>query len=352
MTFVTKIRLGQEGGAFSSIAAATAVNKAVTIAMDGYAAAIFYFKGAVHAGFNLVFEASPNSTDGVDGDWFPIPGVNVNVVSMALALNTGVLPTNGVTTWAVNTTGCAWARARVTAATSGTLDVAAVSTAEGLVRAIASAGGGSGGAVTVTSGNITVAGTVAVSSVAGTVTVGGTVALSGTSPVSGSVAVNGGGATSIAKLEDAASADGDMGVSILGVRQPAVPVDSTSAAGDYSALLVDREGKLIISGNGGPAQTEFGFVGLTGTSSTQILAAGAAGVRHYITDIVIENASTANRVTIRDGATAIMTVSVPANDTRSLSFHTPLRGGAAAILNAQALASTAINVWTTGYAGI
>jgi len=73
------------------------------------------------AGANLTFEASLNSTNGTDGDWFAIQGARSNAntaesATGALALGAGAANPYG---WRLNTASYAWVRARATAITSG-----------------------------------------------------------------------------------------------------------------------------------------------------------------------------------------------------------------------------------------
>lgn len=67
-----------------------------------------------------------------------------------------------------------------------------------------------------------------------------------TQPRSITSIVPGVGATNLGKAEDAASADGDVGVASLGVRQP-IPVTTTNAVGDYAFLSMDDQGRLWIN---------------------------------------------------------------------------------------------------------
>ena len=117
----------------------------------------------------------------------------------------------------------------------------------------------------------------------------------------------GSSATNLGKAEDAVHASGDVGVEILGVRVPATPASQTSANGDYGALAINTEGKLVVSVG---AADELGWqanpVTLTTTTSTALKAAAGAGIRNYISDITIANTSaTGVRVDILDGATVI-----------------------------------------------
>lgn len=72
----------------------------------------------------------------------------------------------------------------------------------------------------------------------------------------------------------------------------------------------------------------------TDGTSTQCIAAGAAGIKHYITRVTITNTSASNiYVEIKDGATAKHTVPVPANAGATIGFDPPLPGSAATAWN-------------------
>lgn len=100
-------------------AALVGVAQVIAVPMDGFSSGSFYFSG-VHAGFNLIFEQSPDSTDGVDGVWFATLGSSVGT-SSAPSTTTGSLTANSSVAFDVSCPGAAWLRARVTARTSGTL---------------------------------------------------------------------------------------------------------------------------------------------------------------------------------------------------------------------------------------
>ena len=93
--------------------------------------------------------------------------------------------------------------------------------------------------------------------------------------------VPGTGATNLGKAEDAASADGDTGVMVLGVRGYAGP----GTDGDYGALHIDSEGKLRVVPNRDLQRISVQSGGLTTTAvaytagdtvGTQFTVAGAA----------------------------------------------------------------------------
>lgn len=65
----------------------------------------------------------------------------------------------------------------------------------------------------------------------------------------------------------------------------------------------------------------------TSTSETTVLTAGAAGVFHDVTSIILTNTSaTATTATIKDATagTTRLVIEIPANDTRGVSFSHPL----------------------------
>lgn len=184
----------------------------------------------------------------------------------------------------------------------------------------------------------------------GTVT-GRFLAEDGVTPTS--VSVNGSGTGSIAKAEDAAHASGDLGVPMWGVRQAATPAAPASAAGDYSFIAVDREGKMIPSGQGAPEVSFQSYTNLTTTADVAIRAAGAAGIRNYVTDVILDNTgAAAARVLIKDGSTVIFSATVPAGSTLAFGFHNPIFGAAATALNAALGAAGTVSVTLSGYLGV
>lgn len=170
--------------------------------------------------------------------------------------------------------------------------------------------------------------------------------------ISGAVTI-GAAATSIGKAEDAVHASGDVGVPSLGVRQPATPAIPTSAAGDYSYVLVDSEGKQLPSGQGAPETAFQSYTNLTAVTNVALRAAGAAGIRNYLKDIVLDNTgAAAARVIIQDGTTTIFSATVPASSTLTHTFTQPVRGTAATALNAQLGAAGTVSVTASGFLGV
>jgi len=156
------------------------------------------------------------------------------------------------------------------------------------------------------------------------------------------------------KAEDAVAASGDIGAFTLGVRAPVTPVAATSAAGDYSAFLVDAEGKTIISGAyAAPEQTKQARIDYTAITDLQLLPSAGAGLRNYITDLTVENTgASAARFLLRDGTTTVWSCTVPAGSTFTKVWETPLRLTAATVVNGQLGVAGTVTVSVSGYVGV
>lgn len=120
----------------------------------------------------------------------------------------------------------------------------------------------------------------------------------------------------------------------------AVAADVTAVtAGDAVDLIADLNGKQIILPYAIPENMEYGVTAaITGTSVAEILAAAAAGIRHYVTSLTVINshATVGTVVEIRDGTTTVIHrgYAAPVGGGYSVSFPVPLRGTAATALNA------------------
>ena len=195
--------------------------------------------------------------------------------------------------------------------------------------------------------------------------------------------VPGVGATNLGKAEDAIAASGDTGVAVLAVRDDVISSDA--ADGDYTFLKTNSLGELYVGGvandavdAGNPVKIgamaratdptavadadrvnimadvlgkvvqlpyaitpkHFQYAaasgGEVGTADVAIKAAGAAGVRNYVTsvDIVNQHASVDTETVIKDGATVIWRGYCRAGGGGySIVFPTPLRGTAATAMN-------------------
>ena len=72
----------------------------------------------------------------------------------------------------------------------------------------------------------------------------------------------------------------------------------------------------------------------TDGTSTQCIAAGGAGIKHYITSVVLCNTSATNiTVDIKDGSTVKVSIPVPANSGAIFNPPVPIPGSAATAWN-------------------
>lgn len=106
------------------------------------------------------------------------------------------------------------------------------------------------------------------------------------------------------------------------------------AAADRTNNQSDLDGALIVRNNFALGDLVNGNASNTDGTSTQVLAAGAAGVKHYITDVTITNTSASNiYVELKDNTTVKWTFPVPANGGVTHHFASPLGGTAATAWN-------------------
>lgn len=213
-------------------------------------------------------------------------------------------------------------------------------------------------------------------------------------------------ATSLGKAEDAAHASGDVGVFSLGVANEAQT--SLAADGDYIAqatdtkgntlnvgniahdgvdagnplkvgaqarsseptavasadrvnLIADLVGKLIVLPYANPENFVSGAItsAMTGTTSTSLIAAPAAGLRNYITQITVSNAhaTVGTDVIIQDGSGGTTLYTIPAAAVyggATITFPTPLRQPttATAIYCANVTTGASTKVSASGYKGV
>ncbi|MCX6603414.1 MAG: hypothetical protein NTV52_07460 [Acidobacteria bacterium] len=127
-------------------------------------------------------------------------------------------------------------------------------------------------------------------------------------------------------------------------------VDTTLVAGDTSDLFVSSAGQLVQKPYAS-AELDWQYTGvLTTTTAQAVRAAGAVGVRNYVTGLQYQNANaTTATVLVLDGATLIAQYNAPGNMAAPavIGFATPLRGTAATALNVNcgtAAASLQVNV--------
>jgi len=122
---------------------------------------------------------------------------------------------------------------------------------------------------------------------------------------------------------------------IGGVVRTALPA-ATVVAGDAVRSTFSRSGQMVCK-EFAPSDLDF-IVNTTVTTNTQtaIRAAQGADIRQNVTQITYQNTNaTATTLTIQDGSSPLIAISVPASMTlaQQLTFPTPLRGSANAALN-------------------
>lgn len=144
------------------------------------------------------------------------------------------------------------------------------------------------------------------------------------------------------KVEPAGAAAHDAAVSGNPTRIAGRAASATLAAvanGDTCDLVTDLNGKLVTMPYGVPEVTVSGATAaITGTSVAAVIAAGASGVRNYVTSILVTNshATVGTLVEIRDGTTTVLWrgYAAPLGGGFSCHFPKPLRGTAATAINA------------------
>lgn len=143
---------------------------------------------------------------------------------------------------------------------------------------------------------------------------------------------------------------------LLGAR--AINASPTAVANaDVTTLSADLLGKLITVPYAPPELFVSGVTAdIVNTTRTEVIAAGAAGVRHYITHILVQNshATVSSWVNIEDGTTAKYSVyALAGGGGASITLPVPLVGTAATAWNASAVTTGAnIRVSMSGYKAV
>lgn len=122
-------------------------------------------------------------------------------------------------------------------------------------------------------------------------------------------------------------------------------------------LVADLVGKLIVLPYANPENFVSGTATATDTTSTSLIGAPATGLRNYITQITVWNASAANSyVKIQDGSggTTLYVIPAPTLGGSVITFPTPLRQPttATAIYFAANASMNAVFVSASGYKGV
>lgn len=127
---------------------------------------------------------------------------------------------------------------------------------------------------------------------------------------------------------------------------------------DRSDFITDLAGKQIVLPYANPENFVSGAIttAMTGTTDTTLLAAPAAGLRNYITQITVSNshATVGTDINIKDGSTTIYVIPAAAvYGGAVLTFPTPLRQPttATAINAANVTTGSSTKVSASGYKG-
>lgn len=132
-------------------------------------------------------------------------------------------------------------------------------------------------------------------------------------------------------------------------------------ANDRSNLHTDLAGKLLVLPYANPENFVSGAItsAMTGTTSTSLIAAPAAGLRNYITQITVSNAhaTVGTDIAIQDGSGGTTLYTIPAAAVYGgavVTFPTPLRQPttATAIFCANVTTGASTKVSASGYKGV
>lgn len=157
----------------------------------------------------------------------------------------------------------------------------------------------------------------------------------------------------------AGSADSGKPVKIGGIAKNAEPTALTT--GQRAQCYTDLVGKLITLPYANPENFVQGAIisAMTGTTSTQLIAAPAAGLRNYITQITVSNshATVSTDVAIQDGSAGATLYTIPAAAAyggAAVTFTAPLRQPTTAtgIFAQNVTTGSNIKVSATGYKGV
>lgn len=259
---------------------------------------------AALAGHNASFEGSLDSTNGVDGNWFPVQAVRSNGNTIETA--TGVLAATPAYAWELSVNGLNWFRVRATAHGAGTATYSiqrATYATEPIPAAQASA----------------------------------------TQPVSLAAlpAIVGQGA------ESAAAA----GNAVRGGSRVRTAHDTTLIASDAVDHTATTAGQLLVKPGGLTESAWNASLALTTTVAAALAAAGGVGLKRHMTGLQAINTGAAIvDLIILDGATERWRLPLPINVPVDINFgETHLIATANAALNANLSAAGTVRVNAQGY---
>ncbi len=113
------------------------------------------------------------------------------------------------------------------------------------------------------------------------------------------------------------------------------------SAGQRTVSHFDLDGMMLMRPHCALGDIVTGAASNTDGTSTQFLAAGASGIRHYLLHLSMVNASSSFRfVELKDGTTTILYIPLPAESGAILNFSVPVPGTAATAWNFDPSAAT------------
>jgi len=120
-----------------------------------------------------------------------------------------------------------------------------------------------------------------------------------------------------------------------------------------SYINVDAVGKQIVLPYANPENFQMTAVAGVTAASAVLFAPAGAGVRSYLTEVMISNSSsTFSEVSLLDGATTVYIIPAPVTAGAAFALPTPLRFSANATVSCQASVAVArISVSASGYKG-
>ena len=138
---------------------------------------------------------------------------------------------------------------------------------------------------------------------------------------------------------DAADANGPLKVGTKAVA--ALSAQTLVAANDRSNAFSDLDGAVLVRHNTTLGDVVSGNASNTDGASTEVLAAAAAGIKHYLTTIILTNmhASSTIYVELKDGLTTKLTLPCPPGGS-VFNLPVPLPGTAATAWNFDPSAAT------------
>lgn len=144
--------------------------------------------------------------------------------------------------------------------------------------------------------------------------------------------------------EDTAHTAGDIGLAAYGVRNDAV-ASFVSANIEYTPIATDSAGRPLIRPFAAEEARIEGYQSVVSGSVTTLVAAAGAGLRNYVTDVMIANTGASTTlVTFRDGAGSVLgyTIAPAGGGSNMIGMQTPIRTGVNATFDFQATTSTSI----------